>query len=183
MKTILSTLALLGALALPFAAQSSHAAEASRPKVGDKAPDVRGVDQDGNKWKLSQDFGAKIVLLYFYPKDDTPGCTKEACGLRDRIGDLKSQNVDVVGVSFDSVDSHKKFAFKYDLNFTLIADTNGKIADAYDVRMGPNRKMDHRVSFLIGMDGKILHVTDSPDASVHLEEMQRAIRNLTGKSS
>ena len=153
------------------------------PKVGDKAPKVHGVDQDGNKWKLSDEIGKNIVLLYFYPKDNTPGCTKEACGLRDRIGDLKAQGVDVVGVSFDSVDSHKSFIFKYDLNFPLIADTNGKIADAYGARMGGGKKMARRISFLIGLDGRIVHVTDSPNADVHLEEMQRAIRNLKGKSS
>jgi thioredoxin-dependent peroxiredoxin len=175
MKTLRNSLALLSAFALAFASQPIQAAD-SRPKVGDKAPVIHGVDQDGNKWKMSQDLGSKLILLYFYPKDDTPGCTKEACGLRDRMGDLKSQAVDVVGVSFDSVESHKKFAFKYDLNFTLLADTDGKIADAYHVRMGPARKMDSRVSFLIGVDGKILHVTDSPSADVHLEEMQRAIR-------
>lgn len=179
MKTIPKSLALFSALFVAWAAQPLYANV--RPKVGDKAPVVRGVDQDGNKWKLSDDLGSKLVLLYFYPKDDTPGCTKEACGLRDRIGDLKAQNVDVVGVSFDSADSHRKFAFRYNLNFTLLADTNGKIADAYDVRMGPERKMDRRVSFLIGTDGKVLHVTDSPNPDVHLEEMQRAIREAGGK--
>jgi peroxiredoxin Q/BCP len=183
MKTRLKTLALFSVTLFVFALHSSLAAEHGLPRVGEKAPDFHGIDQDENKWKLSQDRGVKLVLLYFYPKDDTPGCTKEACGLRDRLGDLKARNVDVVGVSFDSADSHKKFAFKYDLNFTLLADTDGKIADAYHVRMGPERKMDRRVSFLIGTDGRILHVTDSPDASVHLEEMQRAIREAGGHPS
>jgi len=176
------SLALLSILTLALAAPALRA-DAVRPKVGDKAPLIKGVDQDGNKWKLSQDLGSKLVLLYFYPKDDTPGCTKEACGLRDRIGDLKAENVDVVGVSFDSADSHKKFAFKYNLNFTLLADTNGKIADAYGVRMAPERKMARRVSFLIGLDGRILHVTDSPNPDVHLEEMQRAIRQSYVKTT
>jgi peroxiredoxin Q/BCP len=182
MKTLSNSLALLAAVALALAAQPASAA-ATRPKVGDQAPKIGGVDQDGNKWKMSDDLGSKLILLYFYPKDDTPGCTKEACGLRDRMGDLKTANVDVVGVSFDSSESHKKFAFKYNLNFTLLADTNGKIADEYAVRMGPGRKLDHRVSFLIGLDGKILHVTDSPSADVHLEEMQKAIRLATAKES
>ena len=180
MKTIRNSFALLCALAFTFAAQSSPAADS--PKVGDKAPLVRGKDQDGNKWKLADDIGKNVVLLYFYPKDNTPGCTKEACGLRDRIGDLKAQGVEVIGVSFDSVDSHKSFVFKYDLNFPLIADTDGKIADAYGARI-PDKKMARRVSFLIGLDGKIVHVTDSPNADVHLDEMQRAIKKLNGKSS
>ena len=182
MKTMPKSLALLSILTLALAAPALRA-DAVRPKVGDKAPLIKGVDQDGNKWKLSQDLGSKLVLLYFYPKDDTPGCTKEACGLRDRIGDLKAENVDVVGVSFDSADSHKKFAFKYNLNFALLADTNGKIADAYGVRMAPERKMARRVSFLIGLDGRILHVTDSPNPDVHLEEMQRAIRQSYVKTT
>jgi peroxiredoxin Q/BCP len=181
MKTIRNSFALLSALAFAFAAQPTLASHP--PKVGDKAPRVQGLDQDGNKWKLAGEIGKNVVLLYFYPKDDTPGCTREACGLRDRIGDLKAQGVEVIGVSFDSVDSHKSFVFKYGLNFPLIADPNGKIADAYGARMGKGTKMARRVSFLIGLDGKIVHVTDSPNPDVHLEEMQRAIKNLNGKSS
>ncbi len=181
MKTIRNFFALFATLTLVFAAQSIHAADA--PKVGDKAPLVKGNDQDNKTWKLADDIGKNVVLLYFYPRDNTPGCTKEACGLRDRIGELKSQGVDVIGVSFDSVESHKNFVFKYDLNFPLIADTTGKIADAYGARMGPDKKMARRVSFLIGLDGKILHVTDSPSPDVHLEEMQRAIKDLNAKHS
>src|SRR6185295_9991831 len=104
------------------------------PKTGDKAPLVEGKDQDGKTWKLADQVGKKVVLLYFYPKDDTKGCTAEACGFRDNIGDLKKQNVEVVGVSFDSADSHKAFIAKYNLNFPLLADTDGKIAEAYGVK-------------------------------------------------
>lgn len=181
MKTIRNSVALFSVFAFALASQST--ASALSPQVGDKAPRVKGVDQDGNKWKLANDIGKNIVLLYFYPKDNTPGCTKEACSLRDRLGDLKAQGVDVIGVSFDSVDSHKKFIFDYNLNFPLIADTDGKIADAYGARMGEGRKMARRVSFLIGLDGKIAHVTDSPNPDVHLEEMQHAIKELKGKNS
>ena len=176
MKTIRNSLTLLSLLAFAFGAQSKPAD--AMLKVGDKAPLVKGVDQDGEKWKLAKEIGKNVVLLYFYPKDNTPGCTKEACSLRDRIGDLKAQGVDVIGVSFDSVDSHKNFVFKYDLNFPLIADPDGKIADAYGARMGGGKKMARRVSFLIGLDGKIIHVTDSRDPDVHLAEMQGAIKKL-----
>src|SRR6185312_1995069 len=162
------------------AAMSAFAADApSMPKAGDRAPLVEGKDQDGKAWKLSDDVGKKIVLLYFYPKDDTPGCTKEACGFRDSIDALKAENVEVIGVSFDSGESHQKFITKYNLNFPLIADTDGKIADAYGVRMN-NRKMDNRVSFLIGLDGKIVHVTNSPDAEKHITEMTAAAEKLKG---
>jgi thioredoxin-dependent peroxiredoxin len=181
MKTIRNSLALLSALAFAFAAQSTFAAHP--PKVGDKARRVEGTDQEGEKWKLADDIGKNIILLYFYPKDNTPGCTKEACGLRDRMGSFKTQGVDIVGVSFDSVDSHKSFVFTYDLNFPLIADTDGSIADAYGARKAPHVKMDRRVSFLIGLDGRIAHITDSPNPDFQLMDMQQAIKNLSGKSS
>lgn len=153
------------------------AGAAETPKAGDKAPLIQGQDQDGKTFKLADVVGKKIVLLYFYPKDDTPGCTKQACGLRDRMGDLKKDNVQVVGVSFDNADSHKKFMAKHNLNFPLLVDTDGKIADAYGVR-NQGRNMARRASFLIGLDGKIAHVTDTPKAETHLAEMQEAVARL-----
>src|SRR3954453_5721507 len=97
----LTTLLLLSGIALGFAE------ETKTPAVGAKAPLVEGKDQSGKTWKLSDEIGKQAVLLYFYPKDDTKGCTKEACGLRDRMGDLKKDNVQVIGVSFDSAESHQ----------------------------------------------------------------------------
>jgi peroxiredoxin Q/BCP len=146
------------------------------PKVGEKAPPIEGKNQDGNTWKLSEQSG-KNVLLYFYPKDDTPGCTKEACGLRDRMADLKKSNVEVVGVSIDSADSHKKFIEKHQLNFPLLADTDGKIVEAFGVKM-KDRNLARRVSFLIDKSGQIVHVTDNPSADVHLAEMKEAVSKL-----
>ncbi len=119
----------------------------------------------------------KYTLLYFYPKDDTPGCTKEACGFRDRMADLQKIKVEVVGVSFDSAASHQKFIAKYKLNFPLLADPDGKIADAYGVR-AVGRNAARRVSFLIGLDGKIAHVTDTPSADTHLKEMTEVAAKL-----
>ena len=153
---------------------------ADTPKVGDRAPDFRAKDQDGKTWKLSELAGKKLVLLYFYPKDDTPGCTKEACGLRDRMSELKKDKVQVLGVSFDDGESHKKFITKHNLNFPLLVDTEGKIADEYGARM-PSKNMARRVSFLIGLDGKIAHVTDNPSADVHLNEIKDAVSNLAKK--
>ena len=106
------------------------------PKAGDTAPLFTGQDQDGKTVKLADLVGKKIVLLYFYPKDFTGGCTKEACGFRDRMGELQQDNVEVIGVSFDSAESHKKFIAKYKLNFPLLADPEGKIVDLYGVQMG-----------------------------------------------
>lgn len=152
--------------------------QSATPKVGEKAPLVTGKDQNGKDWKLSDHVGKKTVLLYFYPKDDTSGCTKQACGLRDQMGDLKQDKVEVVGASFDSSDSHQQFIKKYNLNFPLLADTNGVIADAYGVRRAPDKNMARRVSFLIGKDGKIKHITDNPSADVHLAEMKEAVAKL-----
>ncbi|MGO8766623.1 MAG: peroxiredoxin [Limisphaerales bacterium] len=147
------------------------------PKAGDAAPAFVGKDQDGKDFNLSTLIGKKIVLLYFYPKDFTGGCTKEACGFRDRMGDLQKDNVQVIGVSFDTADSHQKFISTYKLNFPLLADPDGKIADIYGVRMS-GRNMDNRVSFLIGLDGKIVHVTNTGDPTVHFDEMKAAIAGL-----
>ena len=147
------------------------------PKVGDIAPAFQGTDQNGNLIKSSDIIGKKIVLLYFYPKDFTGGCTAEACGFRDRMGDLQKANVQVIGVSFDTQAKHKAFEQKYNLNFTLLADPEGKIVDAYDTRMGM-MKMSRRVSFLIGLDGKIAHVTNANNPQVHFQEMKAAIDSL-----
>jgi peroxiredoxin Q/BCP len=154
-----------------------RAAEAATPKVGDKAPLFEAKDQEGKVWKLADVLPKQAVLLYFYPKDETPGCTKEACGLRDRMDAMKKDDVQVLGVSFDTAESHQKFIAKHNLNFPLLVDLDGKIADAYGARMA-GRNMARRVSFLIGKDGKIQQVTDTPSADTHLSEMQEAIAKL-----
>ncbi len=163
-------------LAVVFLASTSLA-PAQMPKVGDKAPLVEGKDQNGKTWNLANDIGKKIILLYFYPKDKSPRCTREACSFRDDMGNLKKDGVEVIGVSFDDESSHQDFIKKYNLNFQLIADTSGKIADAYGVRM-PGHDVAKRVSFLIGKDGKILHVTDSPNPDVHLRVTKAVINSL-----
>lgn len=181
MKTFASKLPFYAGFVLAAAccAFNSSLAQGSnvKLKVGDAAPLVSGINQDGKEWKLADAAGKKVVLLYFYPKDETPGCTKEACGLRDNMVELQKNDVEVVGVSFDSAESHKGFIAKHNLNFQLLADTEGKIADAYGVRM-TDKARARRVSFLIGKDGKILHITDSPQADVHLTEMKEAVVKL-----
>ncbi|MBI3850505.1 MAG: peroxiredoxin [Verrucomicrobia bacterium] len=167
-------------MALAFSFALATGVAATTPKVGDKAPLIDGKDQDGKTFRLADVVGKKIVLLYFYPKDDTPGCTKEACGLRDRMSDLKKDNVEVIGVSMDDEESHKKFIAKHNLNFPLLADADGKITETFGAQM-VNRKLSRRVSFLIGLDGKIAHVTDNPSADVHLSEMKEAIAKLARK--
>ena len=149
-------------------------------KTGSAAPAVVLKDQSNKAWSLAETLKrpeVKAVLLYFYPKDDTPGCTKQACGWRDRRGTLLHQGGETVGVSFDNASSHQRFIKKHSLNFTLLSDLNGKVAEAYGVRV-PKRNLARRVSFLIGSDGKILHILDHRDANRHLTEMTAAIERL-----
>lgn len=177
MKTNL-TIATLAVAGLALLGVPARAAQ--MPKVGDTAPLFSAQDQYGKTIDLADLIEKKIVLLYFYPKSFTPGCTKEACGFRDRMGELQKDNVEVIGVSFDTVARQKEFTDKYNLDFPLIGDPDGKIVELYGVRMD-HLHMAHRVSFLIGLDGKIVHVTDSGDPEVHFKQMQAAIAALTKK--
>src|SRR5882672_10035737 len=101
-------------------------------KEGNTAPDFKLIDQDGKEHKLS-DYKGQWILVYFYPKDDTPGCTKEACAIRDMIPDFKKLKLQVFGISKDNTKSHKKFSQKYDLPFTLLSDEDKKVMGKYGV--------------------------------------------------
>jgi peroxiredoxin Q/BCP len=134
---------------------------------GQKAPEFTAKDQDGNTISLEQ-FAGKTVVLYFYPKDDTPGCTAEACDFRDNYQGLSAKDIVVLGVSVDDEKSHKKFIAKHNLPFTLLADTDKQIVEAYGVwgeknmygktYMGTNRK-----TFIIDKEGKIAHIISKVD--------------------
>jgi len=165
------------AVTLMFSLSACMSQTHAPPKAGDPAPLFTGQDQDGKKVKLADLIGKKVVLLYFYPKDFTSGCTKEACGFRDRMSELQKDNVEIIGVSFDSAESHQKFITQYNLNFQLLADPYGTIVNAYGVKWG-NRNLARRVSFLIGLDGKIVHITDAANPEVHFKDMQAAIAGL-----
>ena len=154
---------------------SARAAET--PKIGDAAPLIEAQDQDGRIWRLADALRQGAVVLYFYPKDDTPGCTKQACGFRDDIAALRELSVQVVGVSRDDAESHKKFREKHGLTFPLLVDVDGKVTEAFGAA-APDRPRSRRVSFLIGRDGKIQHVTDGRDAQVHLDEIRAATKKL-----
>ncbi|HXC35150.1 MAG TPA: thioredoxin-dependent thiol peroxidase, partial [Candidatus Acidoferrales bacterium] len=126
-------------------------------KEGDKAPDFLAMATGGQEMSLS-DFKGKNLVLYFYPKDDTPGCTKEACGFRDHFAEIKKRGAQILGVSKDPAKSHRKFTDKFDLPFPLLSDEDHKIAEAYGVWgekkfMGRTYMGMHRVTFLIGGDG------------------------------
>ena len=148
-------------------------------KVGQKAPDFTVQDDSGKTVRLS-DFKGKKVVLYFYPKDDTPGCTREACDFRDSLDVLRKQGAVVLGVSADSVDSHRKFKAKFDLNFPLLADTDRKIIEDYDVwkeksMYGRKYMGIERTTYIIGKDGKITHVFPKVKVTEHADEVLAAL--------
>lgn len=150
---------------------------------GLKAPLFTADDQTGRAHRL-QDYLGKWVLLYFYPKDDTPGCTREACGIRDAFADYKKRDIVVFGVSIDTAASHKKFAAKYKLPFTLLADPDKKIVKAYGVWgkkkfMGREYLGTRRMSFLIAPDGKVAHVYESVKPDEHAAEVLKNFDSIT----
>lgn len=139
----------------------------SELKEGEQAPEFTGTDQDGNTITLNQFKGQKVVL-YFYPKDDTPGCTAEACDFRDNYQGLKAKGITVLGVSVDDEKSHQKFATKHSLPFTLLADTDKKIVEAYGVwgeknMYGKKYMGTHRATFIIDENGLISHIIKKVD--------------------
>jgi len=147
-------------------------------KEGNKAPDFTAKDQNGNKVKLSDLKGQKVVL-YFYPKDDTPGCTKEACSFRDANDVYAEKGIKVLGVSVDDEKSHQKFISKYELPFDLLADTDKKIVEKYGVwgeksMYGKKYMGTLRKTFLIDEDGKIVKIFDKVNVSEHADEVLKA---------
>jgi len=144
-------------------------------EAGAKAPDFNTTDQSGKKITL-KDYRGKKVVLYFYPKDDTPGCTKEACALRDHFAEFKQLGVEVLGVSVDTEKSHKSFAEKFKLPFTLLADTNKKIVNAYGVwgeksMYGRKYMGTNRVTYLIDESGRIAVVFPKVKPEEHAAEI------------
>ena len=144
-------------------------------KVGDKAPDFSAPDQHGKIISM-KDFKGKKIVLYFYPKDDTPGCTAEACDLRDHHADLKAAGYEVVGVSTDSEKSHLKFVEKYQLPFTLLADVDKKICLDYGIWgekkfMGKTYDGIHRTTFLISENGVVEKIISKVETKKHTSQI------------
>ncbi len=148
-------------------------------KAGDKAPDFALTGDDVKNHSL-KDFRGKKVVLYFYPKDDTSGCTKEACSFRDNASAIKKKGAVVLGVSGDSVDSHKKFISKYDLNFVLLSNEDRSVLNAYGVWkeksfMGRKYMGIERTTFIIDEKGVISHVFSKVKVDGHTQEVLEAI--------
>lgn len=143
--------------------------------VGAPAPAPEAVDQDGNPLDLAALYESGITLVYFYPKADTPGCTRQACSLRDAIAELGETGIQVVGVSRDTPEAQKRFQEKHQLPFPLIADSDGKVAEAFGV--GRILGFTNRTSFLV-KDGKIVWIAPRAQTDGHAEEVMQAVAAL-----
>jgi peroxiredoxin Q/BCP len=147
-------------------------------KPGDPAPDFEAATTDGRRVSLKDYRGRKLVL-YFYPMDDTPGCTRQACSLRDHNQEITAKGAEILGVSTQGEESHRKFTKKFSLNFPLLADTEGKVGRAYGTLGGGGlvsklksaAGMADRVTFIIDENGRIAHVIAKPNVSSHAEEV------------
>ena len=150
-------------------------------KEGNKAPDFTAIDQDGEKVKLSSFRGEKNVVLYFYPKDMTPGCTTQACDFRDQH--KKFKNTVILGVSIDSTERHQKFIAKYDLPFTLIADIDKKVVQKYGIWQekklyGKTFMGIVRTTFIIDKNGTIQKIFPKVKVNIHIEEVLSALKEI-----
>jgi peroxiredoxin Q/BCP len=155
------------------------------PTIGQPAPDFTLPDENGRSVKLSDYRGKSPVVLYFYPKADTPGCTKEACGFRDAIASYKDLGVPVFGVSPDPVADVKAFSDKFRLNFPLLADADHKVTDAYGCwvekeREGVKSMGAARTTFIVNRDGKVAHVFEKVNAEGHDQEVLAWLRANRG---
>lgn len=165
MKKLLLTMMILG---MTFGASAAV-------KQGEAAPDFTATSTKGEV-KLA-DYKGKWLVLYFYPKADTPGCTKESCSLRDGYADIQKTGAEILGVSTDNVEAQKKFIEKYTLPFALIADTDKKVTKAYDVLM-VGGMMASRYTFIINPDGKIAHVFDKVNTAGHKDQVLEVLKQL-----
>jgi peroxiredoxin Q/BCP len=152
-----------------------------RPQPGDPAPDFAGITTDGARVSL-QDFRGRKLVLYFYPMDDTPGCTAQACSLRDHNAEIAAKGAAILGVSAQDAASHRKFTAKHRLNFPLLADTDRAVARAYGALGGGvggalrgMLGLAERVTFIIDAQGRIAHVIDAPDTANHAEQVLKLL--------
>ncbi|HZS45144.1 MAG TPA: thioredoxin-dependent thiol peroxidase [Blastocatellia bacterium] len=162
-----------------MASKASSKAETKGLSVGDKAPTFSLKNSEGKTVKLS-DFKGQKVVVYFYPKDDTPGCTKEACGFRDDISQFNKKGIEVVGISPDDTASHQKFATKYDLPFTLLADPSHEVAEKYGVWAEKNMYGKKywgikRTTFVVDEDGRIQEIFGKVNTDTHSKDVLNTI--------
>ena len=142
---------------------------ATMPQQGQRLPEVEFITESGERLAAG-DLGGEKTVLYFYPKDDTPGCTREACAFRDRMEDYRQAEIQVYGVSLDSPESHRRFRDKHGLNFLLLTDEDGRAAEALGV-LRENRERANRVTFLLAPDGTIAKVYPEVSPETHADEI------------
>lgn len=181
-KAVKKTVAKKTTLKVVKPVMAAPAVEINRIGVGDQAPQFTLPDQNGQSVSLS-DFSGKRVVLYFYPKDDTPGCTKEACSFRDNIADFESNDTVILGVSFDDGNSHQKFISKYGLNFRLLSDLDKKVAQDYGVYVQKNMYGNiswgiERSTFVIDRQGKIAAAIRRVQVDGHTHEVLEVLKTI-----
>lgn len=147
-------------------------------KVGDKLPLFGAKDQAGNDFYIASVLEKKVLVIYFYPKDDTPGCTKQACFFRDQYEEFKELGAEVIGISGDSVAAHKKFAHKYDLPFTLLSDNDKSIRKLFGVPTNFLGLIPGRVTYIVDKKGIVNMIYDSMDAESHFPKVVEAVKKL-----
>jgi len=145
---------------------------------GEKAPHFQLKGQDGKEFDSKTVLGKKPVVIYFYPKDFTPGCTKEACNFRDSYEDFKEAGAEVLGISNDSEKSHAKFAKKHKLPFVILSDSNGKVRKKFGIKKSLLGLVPGRETFVINADGNIVFKFNSLDASKHMEKALNAVKKI-----
>lgn len=151
----------------------------NKVEVGSTVPQFTLPDQNGNQFSISSVIGKKNLVIYFYPKDDTPGCTKEACAFRDQFEVFNEANAMIIGISGQSVESHKQFAEKYHLSFTLLSDEGDAIRKLFNVPLSMGI-IPGRVTYIADKSGKVVYVFNSQtQATKHVEEALRILKDLT----
>lgn len=151
--------------------------EMSKIEVGSQIPEFILKDQNGDDFDISKLIGQKSMVVYFYPKDDTPGCTKEACSFQDMYEDFKEIDAEVIGISGQSVESHKEFADKYNLTFTLLADEGNNIRKQFGVPGSFFSLLPGRVTYIINKEGKVIYTFNSQmNAEKHVSEAMRILK-------
>jgi len=177
-KKILLTFLLLFVLVFVF---QNLIAQKRTLKIGDKVPDFSLINQNGEKFNLNQVIGKSNLVIYFYPKDDTPGCTKEACKFRDEFEVFNELQAQVIGISSDDVKSHKAFAEKYQLPFLLLSDTDKKVRKLFGVPKFAGI-FPGRVTYIIDKKGKIVYIFNSMQkAEKHISEAKKILQELKSK--
>lgn len=147
-------------------------------QTGDKLPEFSLKDQNGNDFSITSLIGKKVLVIYFYPKDYTPGCTKEACSFRDSYEDLKSLGAEVIGISDDSVLRHQKFSKSYSLPFILLSDTGNKVRKLFGVPSNLFGLIPGRVTYVVDKKGIVVLAFDSMNASMHMRKAKEIIEKF-----